>query len=64
MKEIAQIRKGVTLGEMSLVNNVLQSVSAMATEDSEVALRTKANLFSITVKYPALGVTLLWQSSR
>ena len=63
-KEIAQIRKGATLGEMSIVDDFLHSATVMTTEDSEVALITKANLINITEKYPALGVKLLWQISR
>ena len=61
MKEIATVRKGATLGEMSIIDNFPHSATVIAIEDSEVALITKANLQKITEKYPALGVKLLWQ---
>ena len=61
MKEIAVVRKGATLGEMSVIDDFSHSATAITSEDSEIALITKANLKNITEKYPALGVKLLWQ---
>ena len=60
-KEIATVRKGATLGEMSLIDDFPHSATVITAEDSEIALISKANLKNITTKYPALGVKLLWQ---
>ena len=60
-KEIAVVRKGATLGEMSVIDDFPHSATVITTEESEIALITKANLQTITEKYPALGVKLLWQ---
>jgi CRP-like cAMP-binding protein len=61
MKEIATVRSGATLGEMSIIDDFPHSATVITTEDSEVALLTKVNLVNITEKFPALGVKLLWQ---
>ena len=60
-KEIATVRSGATLGEMSIIDDFPHSATVITTENSEVALLTKANLKKITEKYPSLGVKLLWQ---
>ena len=60
MKEIATVNKGATIGEMSIIDNFPHSATVITSEDSEVALITKANLQNITEKYPALGAKLLW----
>ena len=62
-KEIATVRKGATLGEMSIVDNFPHSATVITTEDSEIAIITKSNLQNITEKFPSLGVKLLWQIS-
>lgn len=62
-KEVAVVRKGATLGEMSIIDGFPHSATAITTEDSEVAIITKANLQNITENYPSLGVKLLWQLS-
>lgn len=62
-KEIAIVRKGATLGEMSIIDGFPHSATAITIEDSEVAIITKANLQNITENYPSLGVKLLWQLS-
>lgn len=61
MKEIATVRSGATLGEMSIIDDFPHSATVVTTEDSEIALLTKANLKNITEKFPSLGVKLLWQ---
>lgn len=61
MKEIAIVRKGATLGEMTVIDGFPHSASVITTEDSEIALITKENLINITEQHPALGVKLLWQ---
>lgn len=61
VKEIAVVRKGATLGEMSVIDSFPHSATVVISEDAEIVLITKANLESITQKYPALGVKLLWQ---
>lgn len=61
MKEVATVRKGATLGEMSIIDEFPHSATVITAEDSEIALITKSNLKGITEKYPALGVKLLWQ---
>lgn len=60
-KEIAIVHKGATIGEMSVIDDFPHSATVITTENSEVALITKANLKNITDKYPSLGVKLLWQ---
>lgn len=64
MKEIAVVRKGATLGEMSVVDDFPHSATVISSGDTEIALITKTNLKNITEKYPALGVKLLWQIAR
>lgn len=64
MKEIAIVRKGATLGEMSIIDDFHHSATVITSEDAEIALITKANLKNITEKFPALGVKLLWQIAR
>ena len=61
MKEVAIVRKGATLGEMSIIDEFPHSATVITIEDSEVALITKTNLKGITEKHPSLGVKLLWQ---
>ena len=61
MKEVATVRKGATLGEMSIIDEFPHSATVITDEDSEIALITKSNLKGITEKYPSLGVKLLWQ---
>ena len=61
MKEVATVRKGATLGEMSIIDEFPHSATVVTAEDSEIALITKSNLKGITEKYPSLGVKLLWQ---
>jgi CRP-like cAMP-binding protein len=63
MKEIATVRKGAILGEMSIVDNFPHSATVISSDDSEVALITKANLQNTAEKYPSLGVKFLWQIS-
>ena len=63
IKEVAVVRKGATLGEMSVIDDFPHSATVITTEDSEIALITKANLKNITEKHPTLGVKLLWQIS-
>lgn len=61
LKEIATVRKGATLGEMSIIDDFPHSATVITSDDAEIALITKSNLKSITEKYPSLGVKLLWQ---
>jgi len=64
MKEIATVRKGATLGEMSVIDDFPHSATVIAKENSEIALISKTNLQNITEKYPSLGVKLLWQIAK
>lgn len=61
VKEIAVVRKGATLGEMSVIDSFPHSATVIISEDAEIILITKANLKSLSIKHPALGVKLLWQ---
>ena len=61
VKKIADVRKGATLGEMSVIGDFSLSAMVITNEDSEIVLIKKTNLKNITEKYPALGVKLLWQ---
>ena len=64
MKEVATVRKGATLGEMSIIDDFPHSATVITAEDSEIALITKSNLKGISEKHPSLGVKLLWQIAR
>ena len=64
MKEVATVRKGATLGEMSIIDDFPHSATVITAEDSEIALITKSNLKGISEKHPTLGVKLLWQIAR
>ena len=44
MKEVAIVRKGATLGKMSILDDFPLSATVITAEDSEVALTTKSNL--------------------
>lgn len=60
-KEIAIIRPGASLGEMSVIDGFPQSASAVAIEDSVIIVLTKTNLKRLTETSPALATTLLWK---
>lgn len=60
-KEIAVIRSGASLGEMSIIDDFPHSASALTIEDSEIIILTKPNLELICEKIPQLGNKLLWR---
>jgi CRP-like cAMP-binding protein len=60
-KEIAIVRPGATLGEMSIIDDFPHSASAVAIEESTIIVLTKANLERITEQQPKLGSKLLWK---
>lgn len=64
LKEIATVRKGATIGEMSIIDDFPHSATVIAEQDSEIALITKSNIMQISEKHPALGTKLIWQLAR
>jgi CRP-like cAMP-binding protein len=60
-KEIAIVRPGSSLGEMSVIDDFPHSASALTIEDSEIIILTRPNLELITEKLPVLSSKLLWK---
>ncbi len=63
-REIALVRKGTILGEMSVVDGQPFSASAQAATPTKLVLITRNNVLKITETNPALGVKMLWQMGR
>ncbi|MEW5757836.1 MAG: cyclic nucleotide-binding domain-containing protein [Pseudomonadota bacterium] len=63
-RKITVLRRGRSLGEMSLIDGLPNSASAETDEDSVLLLLTRNNLFRITQDYPKIGVKWLWQLAR
>lgn len=60
-KELVVIRPGVSLGEMSIIDDSPHSATAVAIENSEIIILTRANLKRISETQPALANKLLWK---
>ena len=60
-KEIAIVRPGASLGEMSIIDDFPHSASALTIENSEIIILTKPNLELICEKLPQIGNKLLWK---
>jgi CRP-like cAMP-binding protein len=56
---LAKYRKGVTIGEMSLVDNSTRSATVRATEDTEMLYLTRENFEKILGLYPQTGIRVL-----
>jgi len=58
-KLITTIRPGKTMGEMSILDELPYSGTAVATENTKVVLITKLNFDNMTEKYPELGLQVM-----
>lgn len=60
LKVIAQFKKGVTIGEMSLVDDIAaRSATARCGEDSEFLYLSRESFEEIMKKYPKIAVKIL-----
>lgn len=59
VKTICEIGPGRTVGEMSIVDGLPRSASAVATEDTTVLVLTKENFELLINDNPKLGIILL-----
>lgn len=58
-KRITTIRPGKTMGEMSILDELPYSATAIATADTRVVVITKLNFDNLTEKFPALGLRVM-----
>ena len=58
-KKLAVIRAGKSIGEMSVVDGMHHSASAIALEDCQLLLLTKANFDLLMGKNPVVGLILM-----
>lgn len=56
---IATIRKGSTLGEMSIIDNIARSASARAKENTILVILSKKGFNVILDKHPRIGIKIL-----
>ena len=63
-KKIAVVRPGKSMGEMSLLDELPYSASAVANEDSTLLMLTKLNFERLSEEYPLLYNVLLRQLAR
>ena len=63
-KKIAVVRPGKSMGEMSLLDELPYSASAVANEDSTLLMLTKLNFERLSEEHPLLYNTLLRQLAR
>jgi len=63
-KRITTIRPGKTMGEMSLLDDLPYSATAIARENTRLVLITKSSFDELTEKYPALGLRLMRKIAR
>lgn len=61
---IARLGKGNTIGEMSIIDKSPRSASVIARQPTVVIILTKKGFDILTLKHPALGVTLLKKIMR
>ncbi|MEJ2566950.1 MAG: cyclic nucleotide-binding domain-containing protein [Gammaproteobacteria bacterium] len=58
-KRITTIRPGKTMGEMSILDDLPYSATAVAAEKTKVVLITKSNFDNLTDKFPDLGLRVM-----
>lgn len=58
-KRITTVRPGKTMGEMSIIDELPYSATAIATEDTKVVMITKLNFDVMTKKHPELGLHVM-----
>ena len=63
-KKVATVRPGKSMGEMSLLDELPYSATAIAREDTQLLLLTRMNFERLTNEQPVLGNMLLRQIAR
>lgn len=63
-KRITTIRPGRTMGEMSILDELPYSATAIAKENTTVVLITKTNFDNLTATFPALGLQVVRRIAR
>jgi CRP-like cAMP-binding protein len=63
-KTIATIRPGKTMGEMSMLDELPHSATAVANEDVKLVMITRMNFEKLVDAHPALGVKILKKIAR
>lgn len=58
-KKLATVRVGKSIGEMSMVDGMHHSATAVALEDSELLLLTKHNFDMLMERNPAVGLLMM-----
>lgn len=61
LKQIATVRKGCMLGEISIVDQLPHSATVITSEPCQIVTLTRNNLDKISHANPAPGVKLLWK---
>lgn len=56
---IATLRKGSTLGEMSIIDNIARSATAKARQDTTLVILSKKGFNTILDKHPRIGIKIL-----
>lgn len=56
---IATVRKGSTLGEMSIIDNIARSATARARQDTTLVILSKKGFNTILDKHPRIGIKIL-----
>lgn len=59
-KKLAEIRPGMSIGEMSVIDGLPNSATVVVGEPSVLILMTREDLQLITQNHPQLGIKLLW----
>jgi CRP/FNR family cyclic AMP-dependent transcriptional regulator len=60
-KKLTTVRNGAVLGEISVIDGLPHSATAMTATDSEIVILSKRNLEQICEDIPKLGIRLLWR---
>lgn len=63
-KKVAIVRPGKSMGEMSLLDELPYSASAVAREDTQLLLLTRMNFLRLNSEKPGLGNLVLRQIAR
>ena len=58
-KRITTVRPGKTMGEMSILDELPHSATAIASEETKLVLITRNNFDSMTEKHPELGLKVM-----
>ena len=64
LKKVATVRRGKSMGEMSLLDELPYSATAKASEDTKLLMITKLSFERLLEEHPALCNTLLRQIAR